>query len=91
MNYLAEVKDAVENGSIADDIRIEHEKVKMADLIIFQYPLSWLSFPAIMKGWLDRVLCNGFAFVAEQGKLYDEGLLKVLFVIASPDYLYLHY
>ena len=65
------------NGTIAKDIAAEQEKVKAADLVIFQFPLSWLSYPAILKGWMDRVLCNGFAFITEQGRLFDNGMLKV--------------
>jgi NAD(P)H dehydrogenase (quinone) len=33
----------------------------VANLIIFQFPLWWLSFPAILKGWCDRVFANGVA------------------------------
>ncbi|NOU52174.1 hypothetical protein HG263_16720 [Pseudoalteromonas sp. JBTF-M23] len=25
--------------------------------MILQFPLWWWSFPAILKGWIDRVLC----------------------------------
>ena len=31
----------------------------MSDLLILQFPLWWFSVPAIMKGWIDRVLANG--------------------------------
>uniref|UniRef100_A0AAX7V6D9 Flavodoxin-like fold domain-containing protein n=1 Tax=Astatotilapia calliptera TaxID=8154 RepID=A0AAX7V6D9_ASTCA len=48
------VKDA-ENFSYAKEIKLQ-EKLKEADLVIFQFPMYWSSVPAIMKGWMDRVL-----------------------------------
>ena len=35
---------------------------KEADLITFVYPLWWMGFPAILKGYIDRVLTHGFAY-----------------------------
>ena len=52
---------AAMRGSFADDIAKEIEKVDWANLVIFQFPLWWQSFPAILKGWCDRVLANGIA------------------------------
>lgn len=40
-----------------------------------QFPLYWFSVPAVLKGWMDRVLCQGFAF--DFPGSYDDGLLKV--------------
>ena len=40
-----------------------------------QFPLYWFSVPAVLKGWMDRVLCQGFAF--DLPGFYDDGLLKV--------------
>ena len=40
-----------------------------------QFPMYWFSVPAIMKGWLDRVLVQGFAFSLE--KMYNNGIFKV--------------
>ncbi|XP_044213085.1 ribosyldihydronicotinamide dehydrogenase [quinone]-like [Thunnus albacares] len=62
-------------GRLSDDIVAEQRKVEEAELIIFQFPLYWFSVPAIMKGWMDRVLAQGFAFSLE--KMYDNGIFKV--------------
>uniref|UniRef100_A0AAY4BX86 Flavodoxin-like fold domain-containing protein n=1 Tax=Denticeps clupeoides TaxID=299321 RepID=A0AAY4BX86_9TELE len=35
------------------------KKLKDADLVIFQFPMYWFTMPAIMKGWIDRVLTKG--------------------------------
>lgn len=41
----------------------------------FQFPMYWFSFPAIMKGWIDRVLTKGYAF--SEKKRYSQGVFKV--------------
>lgn len=40
-----------------------------------QFPIYAYSVPAILKGWMDCVLCQGFAF--DLPVFFDEGLLKV--------------
>ncbi|XP_035274546.1 NAD(P)H dehydrogenase [quinone] 1 [Anguilla anguilla] len=65
---------AWEEGRLSDDIKEEHRKVEEAELIIFQFPMYWFSVPAILKGWLDRVLTQGFAFSLV--KMYNNGIFK---------------
>jgi NAD(P)H dehydrogenase (quinone) len=69
-----EQKHAFESGNLAPDIQAEQEKLKLADLVIFQFPIWWFGMPAILKGWADRVLTKGFAYVS--GRKYDNGLLR---------------
>jgi putative NADPH-quinone reductase len=33
-----------------------------ADALVFVYPTWWAGLPAVLKGWLDRVLVTGVAF-----------------------------
>ncbi|KAM5268045.1 ribosyldihydronicotinamide dehydrogenase [quinone]-like isoform 2-T3 [Hipposideros larvatus] len=61
-NYGVEALEACKKRSLTSDIIDEQTKVQEADLVIFQFPLYWFSTPAILKGWMDRVLCQGFAF-----------------------------
>ncbi|KAM9816924.1 ribosyldihydronicotinamide dehydrogenase [quinone]-like [Neosynchiropus ocellatus] len=72
--YGEETMHAWLNGSLSDDIKEEQRKVEEADLLIFQFPLYWFSVPAIMKGWMDRVLTQGFAFSLEN--VYNHGVFK---------------
>ena len=37
-------------------------KLKASDALIFVYPTWWSGLPAMLKGWLDRVLLPGVAF-----------------------------
>nr|XP_007972034.1 ribosyldihydronicotinamide dehydrogenase [quinone] isoform X2 [Chlorocebus sabaeus] len=73
-NYGVETYEAYKQRSLASDITDEQKKVREADLVIFQFPLYWFSVPAILKGWMDRVLCRGFAF--DIPGFYDSGLLQ---------------
>lgn len=54
----------------------EMEKVKWADHLIFQSPIYFTSVPAIMKGWIDRVLAPGFGFNPITNSAYETGLFK---------------
>ena len=38
------------------------ESVQWCDTLLFVYPTWWFGHPAILKGWLDRVLVPGVAF-----------------------------
>uniref|UniRef100_A0ABI7XUU9 N-ribosyldihydronicotinamide:quinone dehydrogenase 2 n=1 Tax=Felis catus TaxID=9685 RepID=A0ABI7XUU9_FELCA len=73
-NYGVEAYEAFKKGALTSDIIDEQKKVQEADLVIFQFPLYWFSMPAILKGWMDRVLCQGFAF--DIPGFYDSGFLK---------------
>ncbi len=75
-NPMMEQMNAVGTGSLSQDIKDEVEKIKWADMIIFQFPVWWTSPPAILKGWFDRVFLPGVVHNIAEGKLYDTGLLK---------------
>lgn len=38
------------------------ENLKWAEAVVFVYPTWWYGLPAMLKGWLERVLVPGFAF-----------------------------
>ena len=75
-NPILDWQDALEtfSGKLAADVAIEQSFWKQADLITLIYPLWWMGFPAILKGYLDRVLTYGFAY--ENGENETIGLLK---------------
>lgn len=52
------------------DLLACQETLKWADHIVWVYPVWWGSVPAIMKGFLDRVLLPGFAFKKREGSLF---------------------
>ncbi len=75
-NPMMEQVNAVGTGSLSQDIKDEVEKIKWADMIIFQFPVWWTSLPAILKGWIDKVFLPGVVHNIAEGKMYDTGLLK---------------
>lgn len=50
------------NGSPSPDIHTEQAHLAWADMVSFVYPTWWIGVPAILKGYFDRVLSQGFAF-----------------------------
>lgn len=69
-----EIRRALTGGTVPADIANELEKLRDADLVIFQFPLWWASVPAILKGWIDRVL--SFAQAADVEALSSRPFLK---------------
>jgi NAD(P)H dehydrogenase (quinone) len=66
---------SLKNKNIPEDIAKEQQYIIQSDTIIFIYPLWWVSMPAILKGYVDRVFSYGFAYrYNENGNV--EGLLK---------------
>lgn len=55
-------EDELSRKQVPDAILREQAKVLRADLLFFIFPIWWWSPPAILKGWLERVLCQNFAF-----------------------------
>jgi putative NADPH-quinone reductase len=52
--------DAPANAaSVADDVAL----LRWCDTLIFVYPTWWYGLPAVLKGWLDRVLLPEVAFL----------------------------
>jgi NAD(P)H dehydrogenase (quinone) len=73
-HYQTEQLNAAQTHSFGGDIAREQARVEAADLFILQFPLWWGGPPAILKGWIDRVLAYGFAYV--DGRRFDSGLFK---------------
>lgn len=48
------------------DVAGEIEKLEMADLIVFHFPIWWFAPPAVLKGWFDRVLLHGRVHTIEE-------------------------
>lgn len=61
-------------GKTPADILEEQKLVSAADMVTFIYPMWWTGFPAIMKGYIDRVFSYGYAYKSINGAI--EGLLK---------------
>jgi len=47
---------------LPSEILREQERVDRADALVLVYPVYWWSFPGQLKGWIDRVFSNGWAY-----------------------------
>lgn len=72
--YALEQRQAWEAGTLAPDIVAEVKKLQKADLVLFNFPMYWFSVPAMLKGWIDRVLISGVCYGGR--RIYDQGGLK---------------
>jgi NAD(P)H dehydrogenase (quinone) len=44
------------------DVIAEQARIDRADTLVLVYPVYWWSMPALLKGWIDRVFTNGWAY-----------------------------
>lgn len=72
--YALEQRHNHEAGTLAADIAAEVDKVQWCDLLILNFPLYWFSVPAILKGWIDRVMISGLFYGGK--RLYDRGGMR---------------
>jgi NAD(P)H dehydrogenase (quinone) len=62
------------------DVIMQQQKVAQADILVFITQVFWMHFPALVKGWMERVLTYGFAYkLNENGWKGDpEGRIPLL-------------
>ena len=60
------------HGGYVEELQAEMDKVVWCNALILQFPLWWLSMPAILKGWIDRVFAVGRSYGG--GRRFDRGL-----------------
>jgi NAD(P)H dehydrogenase (quinone) len=62
-----------EGGTMPDDVLVEQARVERAAALVLAFPVWWWSMPAMLKGWIDRVWSEGWAYSFEPG--HSRGLL----------------
>ena len=63
-------------GKSIDPLVLKYQEIlKNTDELILIFPIWWMSLPAILKGFLDKVMLRGFAY--ESGKYGIKGLLPI--------------
>jgi len=64
----AEEREAYHSDTpIIDPLIAEHAAlVQRAEALVFVYPTWWSGLPAILKGWLERVMVPGVGFVLDE-------------------------
>src|SRR4051795_11559837 len=60
--------------------------VQEADALVFVYPTWWSTMPAILKGWLERVMVPGVGFVFDENQKVRPGLTHVRRLVGISTY-----
>lgn len=63
-----------QSSSCSPEIVQAQQDLEAADVLTVVYPLWWLSMPAILKGYIDRVFARGIAYESREGVVH--GLLR---------------
>ena len=61
---------------LESDLKLAIKKIKEANHIVWFFPLWWASYPAIMKGFIDRTFLPGITFQLDEETHEPIGLLK---------------
>ncbi len=79
--------------ALEPDLLMAQNKLKWADHLVWVYPVWWSSVPAMMKGFLDRVLLPGFAFKKRENSLLSDKCLtgktaRIICTLDQPAWYY---
>lgn len=67
-------------------VREHGELVRAVDTLVFVYPTWWSGPPAILKGWLERVLVPGVAFTFDGGGKVRPAMTNVRRIVGISTY-----
>jgi NAD(P)H dehydrogenase (quinone) len=71
LSAQTEQRHAHDTGTLPAGVAAEMEKLERADLVILRYPIWWVTMPAILKGWFDRVFVHGAMYTSKMR--FDRG------------------
>ncbi|WP_416151316.1 NAD(P)H-dependent oxidoreductase [Salipaludibacillus sp. HK11] len=77
-----------QDGLYRDDNLAEQEMISWADRLFFVFPVWWGGFPAIGKGYIDRVFSFGFAYELEGESpipLLNNKKASLIFTTGAPE------
>ncbi len=75
------------------DLLMMQEEIKKADHLVLVYPTWWATYPALLKGFIDRVFLPGFSFkYRENSPMWDKLLTgktaRMIVTMDSPKWYY---
>ena len=75
------------------DLVAAQELISWSDHLVFLYPNWWSTFPALVKGFIDRTFLPGFAFKYRKGTLLWDRLLtgrsaRIIVTMDTPAWYY---
>lgn len=66
---MADVAAHHRTASRPADVVAEQARIDRADALVIVFPVYWWSMPGLLKGWIDRVFSNGWAYDDSEGKV----------------------
>jgi NAD(P)H dehydrogenase (quinone) len=72
LNHVGDIKEKLLHLT---DLQSHIEDIQWAHALVLVYPTWWSGQPAILKGWIDRVLMNEVAWVLPEGAARIQPLL----------------
>ena len=77
---------------LEEGLKKQQELIKWCEHLVIVTPVWWLGVPALLKGYLDRVLLPGFAFNYKKGSVFPVRHLKgksarVIYTQGSPRWI----
>ncbi len=75
----ADIAAHLREGPSPEDVVAEQARIDRADALVLVYPVYWWSMPGLLKGWIDRVFSNGWAYddIPGNGTIKRLGHLRV--------------
>lgn len=80
--YMNDPAAQQDDPLVAEHIRL----VQAADGMVFVYPTWWSSMPAVLKGWLERVMVPGVGFVFGKRQRIRPGLTNIKHLVGISTY-----
>lgn len=79
---------------IEPDIRKAQEVINKVDHLVFIYPIWWGTYPALLKGFIDRTFLSGFAYTHDEAtkklvKLLKGKTARLVVTMDTPKWFYL--
>ncbi len=80
-------------GQTTDRQVLAYQKIiEQSDCLVFISPIWWTGFPAILKGFIDKVFLNGWAYekkgLALKGKLKNIKQVVLINTMSAPSLIY---
>lgn len=69
--HIVDGKFVRDHETYPEDVLREQQLILESDLLLYIFPIWWNSYPAILKGYIDRVFAYGFAYSFVDDTAYD--------------------
>lgn len=82
--------------NLEPDLLKTWDQIKAADHLVFIYPNWWGTYPALLKGFIDRLFLPGFTFEYQEKSLLVKKLMKgksasIIVTMDSPGFYYKYF